>query len=476
MKRKKLLPIILLLQLAICIGAIFPVFSANATVEDEAEPTDFAYGITLVDPEPVGPDGDIYAVAPGKEIKIAISLDTIPESGMLNATSTFIYDPDVLTYVSYDIKGNVFNDDILILHQGKNKIKFSAVDPMHVLGNLNPTVYTEAGLIATLTFKVANDFDGSTEVSADLQVGDILLPDQSFNRAAVPASAILNVIGANHKHTEKTVPAVPATCSDAGKSELVYCTVCGKIIKESKTEPALGHDYGAWTDDGDGEHHSQKCLREDNTITKPHDWKQTDSTPATHTENGVINYECTTCGAKKSETIDKITDHSYGQWKSDDENTHSRTCECGDKETKPHAWNNGEVTTPATHTTAGVKTYTCNDCGAKKTEAIEKTSEHKFGDWKSDGETTHSASCECGEKKTEEHTFGDWEIVKNATQTETGSKKRSCTACGYEETEVIPVAEGSPKTGDTMAIIFLITALAAAATTLVMVKGAKRRK
>ena len=475
MKRKKLLPIILLLQVAICIGALFPVFSANATVEDEAEPTDFVFGITLVDPEPAGPDGDIYAVDPGKEIKLAVSIDKIPESGMLSASFPVTYDSDVLTFVSSDIKGNVFGD-VIMVNAGKNKVTLTAGDALGALQNPNPTVYTEAGLIVTLTFKVANDFDGSTEVNLQVRTNTIMVPSNDFKHTVTPASAILNVIGANHKHTEKTVPAVPATCSDAGKSELVYCTVCGKIIKESKTEPALGHDYGAWTDDGDGEHHSQKCVREDDTITKPHDWKQTDSTPATHTENGVINYECTTCGAKKSETIDKITDHSYGQWKSDDENTHSRTCECGDKETKPHAWNNGEVTTPATHTTAGVKTYTCNDCGAKKTEAIEKTSEHKFGDWKLDGETTHSASCECGEKKTEEHTFGDWEIVKNATQTETGSKKRSCTACGYEETEVIPVAEGSPKTGDTMAIIFLITALAAAATTLVMVKGAKRRK
>lgn len=36
-----------------------------------------------------------------------------------------------------------------------------------------------------------------------------------------------------------------------------------------------------------------------------------------------------------------------------------------------HTWNDGVVTTPATCTAAGVKTYTCTVCGATKTEAIE---------------------------------------------------------------------------------------------------------
>ena len=35
-----------------------------------------------------------------------------------------------------------------------------------------------------------------------------------------------------------------------------------------------------------------------------------------------------------------------------------------------HTWNDGEVTTPASCTTPGVKTYTCSGCGATKTEEI----------------------------------------------------------------------------------------------------------
>ena len=39
-----------------------------------------------------------------------------------------------------------------------------------------------------------------------------------------------------------------------------------------------------------------------------------------------------------------------------------------------HSWNSGVVTTPATCTATGVKTFTCTSCGATRTETIGKTS------------------------------------------------------------------------------------------------------
>ena len=38
----------------------------------------------------------------------------------------------------------------------------------------------------------------------------------------------------------------------------------------------------------------------------------------------------------------------------------------------PHTYNDGEITTPATCTEKGVKTFTCTECGAQKTEEVEK--------------------------------------------------------------------------------------------------------
>ena len=48
------------------------------------------------------------------------------------------------------------------------------------------------------------------------------------------------------------------------------------------------------------------------------------------------------------------------------------------------------------------------------------------------------------------HTYGEWTVVKAATETETGLKSRTCTGCGYNETEVIPaIGKDTPVTPDT---------------------------
>ena len=51
---------------------------------------------------------------------------------------------------------------------------------------------------------------------------------------------------------------------------------------------------------------------------------------------------------------------------------HAATCEHTDQVSgkAEHTWNSGEVTTPATETTEGVKTYTCTVCGQTKTEVL----------------------------------------------------------------------------------------------------------
>lgn len=52
-----------------------------------------------------------------------------------------------------------------------------------------------------------------------------------------------------------------------------------------------------------------------------------------------------------------------------------------------HSWDNGVITTPATDTQNGVKTYTCTVCKETKTETVEKT-EQQLGDLNADGKIT----------------------------------------------------------------------------------------
>ncbi|MBQ7601354.1 MAG: InlB B-repeat-containing protein [Lachnospiraceae bacterium] len=54
-------------------------------------------------------------------------------------------------------------------------------------------------------------------------------------------------------------------------------------------------------------------------------------------------------------------EHSYGAWTSNDNGTHSRSCSCGDKETKNCTYMS--VVTAPTATEQGYTTYTCTVCG-----------------------------------------------------------------------------------------------------------------
>ncbi len=63
-----------------------------------------------------------------------------------------------------------------------------------------------------------------------------------------------------------------------------------------------------------------------------------------------------------------------------------------------------------------------------------------------DGEG-HWQVCACEEATAKEsHTFGDWTTTKEATKTESGSKERLCSVCGYKELEIIRIPDdGNPE-------------------------------
>lgn len=44
-------------------------------------------------------------------------------------------------------------------------------------------------------------------------------------------------------HTEKVIPSVAATCTEAGKTESITCSVCNKVIKKQENINKLGHDF-----------------------------------------------------------------------------------------------------------------------------------------------------------------------------------------------------------------------------------------
>lgn len=70
-----------------------------------------------------------------------------------------------------------------------------------------------------------------------------------------------------------------------------------------------------------------------------------------------------------------------------------------------HTWNDGVVTTPATCTESGVKTYICTVCGETKTEAIAALG----------------------------HVWGAYTVTKHAVNGNDGEKTRTCSRCNITE-------------------------------------------
>ena len=159
-------------------------------------------------------------------------------------------------------------------------------------------------------------------------------------------------------HTVVTDNAVAATCTATGKTAGSHCSVCNTVITAQTVIPKTEHSY----DNG--------------KITKS----------ATCTAEGVKTFTCTKCKATKTEAIAKlshtvVTDNAVAPTCTTAGKTAGSHCSvCNTVITAQtvipkteHSYDNGKITTPATVTTAGVKTYTCTKCKATKTESIPAT-------------------------------------------------------------------------------------------------------
>lgn len=83
-----------------------------------------------------------------------------------------------------------------------------------------------------------------------------------------------------------------------------------------------------------------------------------------------LTFALTACGEKKTEC--EKNGHSFAtEWTSDATDHWHKCANCNEVSDKAaHTWNAGEITTPATFTSDGVKTYTCTVCEKAKTETV----------------------------------------------------------------------------------------------------------
>lgn len=113
-------------------------------------------------------------------------------------------------------------------------------------------------------------------------------------------------------------------------------------------------------------------------------------------------------------------------------------------------WNSGVVTKSPTCTDAGVKTYTCTECKATRTESIAAKGHTAVtvtgtpATCTSTGLTEGSKCSVCNAVLTEQetiaalgHSYGGWSVTKQAGCTSDGEEVRTCSVCGHTERSAI---------------------------------------
>ncbi len=272
-------------------------------------------------------------------------------------------------------------------------------------------------------------------------------------------------IKANGHVKGEAVVITPATCTTPGK-RVYLCSVCKKQTSDQAEEiPALNHDLVddkaiAATCMEDGKQAGKHCTRCDyteggETINKlAHNLDKVDTVGATCSKTGSKKYYCSMCNQlQKTETLEKLahtvvpdvavapTCTKTGKT----EGSHCSVCKTVivKQETVAalgHKFNDGVVTTAATCTKDGVKTFTCTNYGCKqtKTETVKKLG-HDYDEGKvtiaptctKDGVKTYTCKNDAKHTKTETikatgHAWDNGTVTTPATCTTAGVKTYTC--------------------------------------------------
>ena len=248
----------------------------------------------------------------------------------------------------------------------------------------------------------------------------------------------------------------------------------GKLINGRYTYQVNISDYGnrlgkytthiyAWDESGN----QSKGYVTETTINKPHQHVYASSIkkPATCTEPGIRLYTCKDNDDSYEEEI-PATGHQHTELR----NVKVATCAsegytgdtyCKDCNTKlssgktiakkDHTWDAGKITTAATCSGKGIKTYTCTGCNAIRTEEIPATGHQhtelrnvKTATCAQEGYTGDTYCKDCNTKLTSgkilpktEHTWDSGKVTQNATCTAKGIKTFTCTVCKSTRIEEI---------------------------------------
>ena len=280
-----------------------------------------------------------------------------------------------------------------------------------------------------------------------------------------------------------------ATCTTTGWTDGTYCADCQTYVAGHVEIPATGHETAVWKDavastchvNGIAGHwHCDICDANYATKTpEAHTLSDADLklplNPQNHDADTELRGACDATCTEKGYTGDVFCLGCYNPVTVGTEIP-----------MEPHATKAVEAKEPTHADDGNIAHYLCGTCGkffAEEAAATELTEEqvivpalgHEFGEFQKDAEK-HWKECSCGAKSEEgKHTFGDWVITKKATVGVTGLKERTCSACGYVQTEIIP-STSNPATGDNAQLMLWAVLLMVSACGLVAVVTLKKRQ
>ncbi len=397
-------------------------------------------------------------------------------------------DGDTATYYSDDESGEYFEYWLSFLTGDILKVKYAGTDEpvSYVYENgifkaqgTVPAGEPEAISETQVLQNSAQGYGREWKVGNDYEIKLTYL-GKTF---AVPVTIVKDTEPAECEHELTATAAKDATCEEAGNRAYWTCSKCGKYFSDAEGKTEI--EEGSWVIAATGHIEALPPISE-NVVA---------ATCTTEGSYDEVIY-CAACHKELSRTH-KTTEalgHDWGTWESISDTEHQRVCsrDANHVETEAHTWDNGTVTTPATEEAEGVKTYTCADCGATKTEAIPKLDHvhaltataakaatceeagnsaywtcskcgkyfndaegkteiakdswvikalgHDYGAWTPLNDDEHQRVCSHDASHVEKaaHTWNDGEVTTEPTETEEGVMTYTCTACGKTRTETLP--------------------------------------
>ena len=274
-------------------------------------------------------------------------------------------------WYSGEVDAKVAYQWIAIDENGNETVIEGATDRKLSLENLTTGRY-----YCRLTY--SNATTAGVSMKSDVVTATITECEHSGGEATCTKKAKCEICGAEygetkpHSYAQIKLPEYLKSAATCTAKAVYYtsCTECGRSSEGTADEAtfeygnALGHKYGEWVTNGDGTH-TRVCAND-----------------STHTETKACHGGKATCTAK---AICEVCGKAYG-------------------EMKPHSYTHKKspeyLKSAATCTAKAVYYTSCADCGlSSKGTADEATFEygnalgHKYGEWVSNGDGTHSRVC-----------------------------------------------------------------------------------